>query len=475
MIDDDDSTRKRLQKHFSANYTVMTAANGDLGLDILSRHQIFCTILDMKMGADSGFDIYPKLKAISPDMPVLIYTGFQDEYNLKETLNQLKPHGYFSKNDSIESIEATLEAAVNCFATRLSDIKEMQTLQQELEQERKRVKELNTRLGAAFNFRRLIGASPPMVKFKELCAKTAHSDITVLIQGETGTGKELVANIIHANGLRADGIFFIQNCAAIPEALLESELFGHKKGAFTGAVFDKKGIFEHADKGTIFLDEIGDMSLPIQAKLLRLLQEGEIRPVGSNQVKHVDVRVISATNKDLFQEVRKGRFREDLFYRLSVFTLTPPPLRDIPEDIPLLANYFIRLNRQNTLTTVNSISQEALEILLSHPFPGNVRELENEIERAMVMAGRNETELKPVHFSDRILASGMHSDIRNCSTNSLKQKLTQFERRIILECLERNNGNKTRTANELCISRVGLNNKLKRYQAFANTAAGLQG
>ncbi len=198
-----------------------------------------------------------------------------------------------------------------------------------------------------------------MTELKEMCEKAMHSDITVLIHGETGTGKELVANIIHANSRRGDKDLFIQNCAAIPDHLFESEFFGHKKGSFTGAISNKKGLFEMADKGCVFLDEIGDLSFPMQAKLLRLLQEGEIKPVGSNTKKYIDVRLISATNKSLLNEVKEGRFREDLYYRLNVFTISPPPLRQVKEDIPLLARFLLEKYNQKYKTSINSISDDA--------------------------------------------------------------------------------------------------------------------
>ncbi len=302
-----------------------------------------------------------------------------------------------------------------------------------------------------------------MAGLKKMCRKAMHSDITVLVHGETGTGKELVANIIHANSRRADKDLFIQNCAAIPDHLFESEFFGHKKGSFTGAISNKKGLFEMADKGSVFLDEIGDLSFPMQAKLLRLLQEGEIKPVGSNSKKYVDVRLISATNKSLLNEVKAGRFREDLYYRLSVFAISPPPLRDVKEDIPLLARFLLRKYNKKYNTSVNSISDDALFKLMNYPFPGNVRELENEIERAMVMVGSSGNVIELCHFSEHITTHDQDGKEYHGSGKTLKEQVSMFEKKIIEEALEQHRGNKTLTSKALGISRVGLNNKIKRY------------
>jgi len=297
-----------------------------------------------------------------------------------------------------------------------------------------------------------------------MISECASSSSLVFIQGETGTGKELVANIIHANSNRANQPFLIQNCAAIRDNLFESELFGHKKGAFTGAIVDKKGIFELADKGTVFLDEVGDLPITIQAKLLRLLQEGEVKSVGGTITKTVDVRIISATNRDLADDVKNGRFREDLYYRLNVFKLSPPPLRKIKEDLPLLTNFFIQKFKKKHSTTANKMNKDAFKIMSSYSFPGNVRELENEIERAIVMVGMEGKYIKPGHLSENLLDSFRATKKNIGKEATLKKMVERFEQNLIVEALKQHNGNKTHAAIELGISRVGLNNKIQRYK-----------
>jgi transcriptional regulator with PAS, ATPase and Fis domain len=287
------------------------------------------------------------------------------------------------------------------------------------------------------------------------------SDITVLIEGETGTGKELVARTVHHNGLRSKRNFVSQNCGGIPDTLLASELFGHKKGAYTGAFADKRGLFQFADGGTVFLDEVAEMSTAMQTSLLRVLQEGEVKPLGSNQSEKVNVRLISATNKNLVEEVKEGRFREDLYYRLSVFAITLPPLRQRDGDIPLLAKHFLSEFNKKSAKPVKGVSKEALDCLEAYPFPGNVRELENEIERAMAMAG-DEGLIQVSHLSEKLqrpLVDSSHAEVQG----SLKERTEALEVSVLNECLKRHRGHKTKMAKELGLSRNGLMKKMKRY------------
>jgi len=313
-----------------------------------------------------------------------------------------------------------------------------------------------------YRFDQVIGNSERMLEVFRLCERAIDSDITVLIEGETGTGKELIARIIHFNGPRKKMPFVSQNCGGIPDTLLASELFGHKRGSFTGAVKDKKGLFETAHGGTVFLDEVAETSPAMQTSLLRVLQEGEIKALGSDLSKKVDVRVISATNKNLEKEVQEGRLREDLFYRLSVFTVELPPLRDRTGDIPVLANHFVGKFNKKTKKSVTGFSQRAMDCLSSYPFPGNVRELENEIERAMAMvADSNQIEIS--NLSDKI----HHDSVREIHgiklRSSLKEMVETLEKSVLMEKLREHGGNKTRVAKELGLSRNGLMKKMQRY------------
>lgn len=308
----------------------------------------------------------------------------------------------------------------------------------------------------------IIGEAPPMKQLFEQLKKVVNTRVTVLIEGETGTGKELIASAVHYWSDRSEKLFVTQNCAAMPENLLESELFGHKKGSFTGATEDKKGLFELADGGTLFLDEVGEMPLNLQAKLLRVLQEGEIRPIGSNHIKRIDVRIVAATNRDLEKEVAEGRFREDLFYRLKVFPLRVPPLRERREDIPLLAGHFLKRYAQEFGRNVRGFSQQAMELLSTYKWPGNVRELENEVQRLVIQLDEGGF-VEPEHLSSRIRQVENILDRVHPRKGTLKEMVEQVEKWILLEALKEHNNNKSQTAKTLGITREGLHKKLKNY------------
>ena len=311
-------------------------------------------------------------------------------------------------------------------------------------------------------FEGIVGESRAMQQVFEQLRKVVDTRVTVIIEGETGTGKELVASAVHYWSRRAEKLFVAQNCAAMPENLLESELFGHKKGAFTGATDDKKGLFELADGGTLFLDEIGEMPFNLQAKLLRVLQEGEIRPVGSNATKKVDVRIVAATNRELETEVKEGRFREDLFYRIRVFPLRVPALRERREDVPLLAGHFLNRYAQEFGRTIDGISQQAMELLSAYKWPGNVRELENEVQRLVIQLDDGEF-VQPEHLSPRIRQVENVLDRVRPTKGTLKEMVEQVEKWILMEALRDHNNNKSATAKTLGITREGLHKKLKNY------------
>lgn len=342
-------------------------------------------------------------------------------------------------------------------------VDEILMTQANLSHAEKQVNELKSELGTRYGFDQMIGKSTPMQNLYSLLERVADSTALVLIQGENGTGKELIARALHYNSKRKNNKFLAVNCGAFNENLLESELFGHVKGAFTGAVKDKQGLFEATTDGSLFLDEMGDTSLSMQVKLLRVLQEGTFTPVGGTGMKKSNARVIAATNKDLAAMVKKGEFREDLFYRLNVINVHVPPLRDRKEDIPMLIEHFTKNYARSTNSSVKKPSKSCMEIILNHNWPGNVRELENEIERLCVLAG-NDEELDDIFLSQRIRDSASSPKFPGYRTaGKLKDALEDLEKQMIFEGLKRTRFNKSRLAKELGISRAGLIMKVDKY------------
>lgn len=341
---------------------------------------------------------------------------------------------------------------------------EVVTLHLEITTRENRIKELNKELGSRYKYDNMIGKSKPMQTLYGMLDKIKGADSTVLVQGENGTGKELIAKAIHYNSLRKEKAFIIQNCSAFNDNLLESELFGHIKGSFTGAVRDKKGLFEMADKGTFFLDEIGDTSPTMQVKLLRVLQEGTFIPVGATESRRVDVRIIAATNRNLKEMVEQGTFREDLYYRLNVINLTVPALRDRKEDIPFLAEFFLNKAQAATAGVAKKIlTKRALEKLYDYSWPGNVRELQNEMERLIVLSGP-ENKITADMLSPKILEMGDKTKVQGARLHGkLKDALEDLERDMIREGLRRTGWNKSKLAKELGISRAGLIMKVEKY------------
>jgi len=351
------------------------------------------------------------------------------------------------------------------YFAELSDLvsQEISTLHKEISMREDRISELNKELGIRYKYDSMIGKSKPMQDCYSLLDKIKQSESTVLIQGENGTGKELIAKAIHYNSPRKDRTFVTQNCSAFNDNLLDSELFGHVKGSFTGAVKDKKGLFEVADGGTFFLDEIGDTSPSMQVKLLRVIQEGTFIPVGATEPRKVDVRILAATNKDLKDMVEKGTFREDLYYRINVINITVPPLRDRKEDIPLLCEHFLARCAQEKGIKPKILTKRALEKIFDYPWPGNIRELENEMERVTVLAGA-ESKITVDMLSGRIREFGERSKVQGVRIQGkLRDALEELEREMIREGLKRTGWNKSRLAKELGISRAGLINKVEKY------------
>ncbi len=346
---------------------------------------------------------------------------------------------------------------------------EVSSVYEEVNKREARIMDLNAELGNKYRYHNIIGKSKKMQEIYHLLTKVSNSEATILIQGENGTGKEMVAKAIHFNSPRKDAVFVAVNCSAFNDNLLDSELFGHVKGAFTGAVKDKKGFFEVSNGGTLFLDEIGDMSLSMQVKLLRVLQEGTFLPVGATQPKKVNVRVLAATNKPLKEMIQKGEFREDLYYRINVINVTIPPLRERIEDIPLLMDTFLEKKCAEMGYSLKQWGKKTLEKMLDHKWPGNVRELQNEVERLVVLAGDDKT-ITPDLLSGRITdhLDGGNSlptgNLKGINTKgSLKKALEELEAYMIAEGLKRCNYNKSRLSKELGISRASLIMKVDKY------------
>lgn len=370
-------------------------------------------------------------------------------------LNKL--HGEFSPKEVrlLEILSGTI--AVSIEGVRFCG--EIKQYADSLEKENIRLK---SEVWGRFNLQGIIGSSEAMQRVFALLEKVIDTPTTVLITGETGTGKELLAKVVHYNGPMKDKPFVAENCGALSENLLESELFGHVKGAFTGAIADKKGLFELADGGTVFLDEIADMPYTMQTKLLRVLQEGIIRPVGGSRYRKVNFRLISSSNRDLAEEVKKGHFREDLFYRIQVFPIVLPPLRERIEDIPLLASHFLEKFAKKLNKPKGRLSPHALKVLMQYGWPGNVRELENEIERALTLAG-DDREIKVEYLSERMRASGKHALPANKTQVTLQAATEQLERQMVVKTLRKTDGNRSQAARILGLTRQGLLNKIARY------------
>ena len=442
VVDDEESHRIMLRAVLQEEgYEVAEAADGPEAIRAVEQEPFDLILLDIRMTTMDGIEALTEIRKISPFVPVLMMTAYA---SVKTAVEALKAGAfeYLTKPLDIEELKILIEKALEHYHLREENLA------------------LKERLGDRFDFSKIIGKSHKMKELFDLLAQVAPTDATVLILGESGTGKELVANAIHHNSPRANQPFIKVACAALPETLLESELFGHERGAFTGAIARKEGRFQLAHRGTIFLDEVGEMSATTQTKILRVLQEKEFEPLGSTRVVKVDVRVIAATNKDLEKEIREGRFREDLFYRLNVVPVSLPPLRERKEDIPALAGHFLSIYREKNKKELREISGKALDLLVRYDWPGNIRELENCIERAVVMA-RGEI-IAPADLPPQIQALSSEkedSGVRFPSGISLQE----VEKALILKTLEDTGGNRSRAAEILGINRRTLQMKLKEY------------
>jgi len=441
VVDDDTAHRTMLKAHLGGEgYEIVEADDGDVAIHLAREREIDLILLDLKMKRVGGMEALAAIQEAKPALPVIIITAFSSVENAVEAMKK-GAFDYVTKPVDAAELALTVERALSF---------------ERLQQENAALKE---RLGEKFDFGHIIGSSRPMRELFETLALVAPSDATVLITGESGTGKELVANAVHQNSPRSDGPFVKVNCAALHENLLESELFGHEKGAFTGAAEQRKGRFELAHKGTLFLDEIGDMSPTTQAKILRVLQEGEFERLGGTKSIRVDVRLIAATHKDLQQMVAEGSFRQDLFFRLSVVPLELPPLRERPEDIPTLAGHFLEKYSAKNRKDIRGLHPEALDALLAYAWPGNIRELENTLERAVILCLGEQIGLRELPVSVREAAKSTVRPFALRPGHTLKE----MEEDLIRATLAQTDGNRTRAAEILGITRQTLQNKLKEY------------
>lgn len=446
VIDDEKNMRHMLEVLLSkAGYIVDSAADGQGALELMMKSDFQFVLCDIKMPHMDGIMFLKKAKEKYPEKTYIMMSAYGTVETALEAMKE-GAYDYISKPFKPDEVLLTLKKAEE---------------RERLKQENLRLKTRITEIEQKYSFGNIIARSEAMARVFDLVRKVADHKTTVLINGESGTGKELIARAIHESGSRASGAMVNINCGGIPENLLESEMFGYKKGAFTDAVRDKPGRFEEADGGTIFLDEIGEMPLSLQVKLLRVLQEEEITPLGDVGSKKIDVRVIAATSKDLDKEVKAGNFREDLFYRINVLTIHLPALRERRGDIPLLVGYFIDLFNRKLNKAIEGLSSEAMPILMEYTWPGNVRELENVIERAVLLAtGRWIT---PNELSDMTKAERVPSHFGLGDTFSIKRASRYLEKELITKALKFTDGNRTQAARLLEISRPILISKIKEY------------
>ncbi len=444
VVDDEKNMRLSLETIMSEEgYQYRAVDSAEEALKLIGQEEFFMVITDARLGGMSGYEFLGRAKAKRPNLPVLMITAYATP---KLAVDAIKAGAidYLAKPFAPEEL---LHAVARC-AERHKLLTENAALK--------------ARAGEAYRLEQIIGESPRMKELKQLIQTVAPTQATVLILGESGTGKEMIAGSLHTLSKRSEGHYVRINCAAIPELLLESELFGHEKGSFTGALRQKHGRVEEADGGTIFLDEIGDMSRPLQAKLLRFLEDGTFTRVGGNLELRVEVRLIAATNRDIIDAIRQNQFREDLYHRLNVVQFRPPPLRERGQDIILLADYFLRYFGVSMNKSIKGISKHAQQQLLSHHWPGNVRELRNVIERAVILESSEEIQVNslPDFHTETRLRKG-EAPVFNGAL-SLDDSVANFEKELITNLLEQNHFSLTKTAEQLKISRHALRYRMQR-------------
>jgi two-component system response regulator AtoC len=443
IIDDEAGICTSLNLALKNDYNVVTSKNAKQALKLIENQNFNVVLLDLKIGSENGLNVLKEIKEIDHNVVVIMMTAYGSIGTSVEAMKS-GAFNYLTKPLDVDELMIHINQAFEFY--KLNE--QVRFLSDELQSKR-------------YNYE-IIGESKPMQHVYMLIDKLKNIDTSVLITGESGTGKELVAKAMHESGKRKNERYIVVNCAAIPENLLEVELFGCRRGSFTGAV-DSKGKFELADKGTIFLDEIGDMPLGLQSKLLRVLQNKEFTPLGSSIVYHTDVRIITATNRDLKSLIETGAFRQDLYFRINVMEIKMPPLRERRSDIPPLCKHFINILSINLNKPINGITKEALDILLNYEFPGNVRQLENILEYAAII---NTSGIIDVgDFPDEISFQNINN---NASEKSIDEYLSEtslkeIEKRVIMVTLNKNNGRRDLTGKDLGISKRGLLNKIKEY------------
>jgi two-component system response regulator HydG len=444
IVDDDLAHRIMLKKLLGSwGYEVFEADDGSVAIDEVRKRPFDLILMDIRMLKVSGIEALEQIKIINPAIPIIIMTAYASVETAVDALKK-GAYDYLTKPLDFDELKMAINRA---------------TEHNRLKKENEYLKE---RLGRKFDSQNMIGRSTLMNRLLETVEQVAATEATILITGESGTGKEMIANAIHHNSLRKRAPFIKINCAALAESLLESELFGHEKGAFTGADKRREGKFRQADGGSIFLDEVSEMSAAMQVKLLRVLQERELTPVGGAEVIAVNVRVIAASNKDLKKEMEQKRFREDLFYRLNVVALNAPPLKDRKEDIPLLAQHFLQMFAAKNKKNIKGFTPQSMEKLVKYNWPGNVRELMNAVERAVVLSRLEYLDADELGLlmADSPNASG--SDQPNMTGN---MPLDEVEKRSILEAVNACGGNKSEAARRLGITRKTLRKKLDKYES----------
>jgi len=448
VVDDEELYRKSLERILTrVGHEVSEARNATEALTAVAERPVDLVLADIRMPGLNGLELVRQIHDINPDLPCIVVTGFGSPENSVDAL-RAGAYWYLEKPFDQSNLDVV---------RRLVD--------QAIEHGRLKAENriLHSQLRSRYRFDNVIGSSGALRSVLDIVSKVAEADSTVLVTGESGTGKELIARAIHYNSRRAERSLVTVNCGAIPEELLESELFGHVRGAFTNAVAHREGRFSLADGGTIFLDEIGDMSPNLQVKLLRVLQERTFEPVGSSKTLRVDVRVIAATNQQLEAAIRDGRFREDLYYRLNVIPIEVPPLRKRREDIPLLAQHFLDVLRHERDTKIESISDEAMARLCAYDWPGNVRELENLIERLTILRGEGEIGVEdlPESLREPGVSNPAAPSIPDAGL-AFREVVDDFEAKLILQALEQTGWNKNRAAQLLGLNRTTLIEKIKK-------------
>lgn len=466
LVVDDEPRSVEVIARVLEDFNVHTALNSAAALKILEQEWIQVIFCDQRMPGRSGVDLLAEVRQRWPDVVRIIVTGYTEPQDMIGAINEAGIYQYITKPWHPNQLILAAQGAARLHALQREHDRLSLELKLAASAAELRVAEQHEQVLRNFHFNALVRA--PASPLDDVCrraAQVAAFDIPVLLLGETGTGKELLARAIHYSSLRSDQPFFAVNCGAIPDDLLESELFGHKKGAFTGAHATRTGLLDQADGGTILLDEIGDVSPAFQVKLLRFLQEGEIRPVGANEARRVDVRVIAATHRNLAAEVQAGRFREDLYYRLTPMVLTLPPLRERRGDLKALALHILDSLCGSHGKRVKGFTEEALACICAYSWPGNVRELQNEVTRMLVLATQDRlgADLLSPHVVQGAAAEAARARPAHNDSGPLKDRVERMEALILMETLVRCRWNKSRAAEELGLSRVGLRAKLDRY------------